>query len=343
MILSQPHLVMLPLAHSVPVPNPEELTMAMNRIQFQAGLSMPEFFAQFGTEAQCESALAATRWPDGFRCPRCNGSAHCILRVRSRPLFQCNACRHQASLIAGTVFQGTKLSLRLWFLAIYLLSQAKTGLSALALKRHLGVSYATAWLIHHKLMAAMAAREDRYVLEGQVQIDDAYLGGERNGGTAGRGSENKVPFIAAVSLTDDGRPVRAKLTPVATFSSQAVAQWAKANLASGSTVHSDGLGCFRAVTTAGCHHAPITVAGRKPKELPEFQWVNTVLGNLKTSLSGCYHAFAFRKYGARYLGAFAYRFNRRFDLKTLHERLLVAAVHCAPQPQRAIRMAEVHC
>ena len=317
--------------------------MAMNRIQFQPGLSMPEFFARFGTEAQCESALVAARWPAGFRCPRCNGSAHCVLRASNRPLFQCNACRHQASLIAGTVFQGTKLSLHLWFLAIYLISQAKTGLSALALKRHLGVSYPTAWLIHHKLMEAMTARENRYLLEGQVQIDDAYLGGERNGGTAGRGSENKVPFIAAVSLTDAGRPVRAKLTPVATFSSEAVARWAKSNLAAGCTVLSDGLGCFRAVTGAGCSHEPVTIAGRKPKEMPEFQWVNTVLGNLKTSLSGCHHAFAFRKYSARYLSAFAYRFNRRFDLRTLHERLLVAAVHCAPQPQWAIRMAEVHC
>ena len=133
------------------------------------------------------SALAAARWPDGFRCPRCDGAPHCILRARSRPLFQCNACRHQASLIAGTVFQGTKPSLHRWFLAIYLISQAKTGLSALVLKRHLGVSYQTAWLIHHKLMEAMAAREARYVLEGHVQIDDTYLGGERNGGTAGRG------------------------------------------------------------------------------------------------------------------------------------------------------------
>ncbi len=64
-----------------------------------------------------------------------------------------------------------------------------------------------------------------------------------------------------------------------------------------------------------------------------------VLGNLKTSLSGCYHGFAFQKYAKRYLGAFAYRFNRRFDLSTLHQRLLVAALHCAPQSQRAIRMA----
>ena len=147
--------------------------MAMNRIQFQPGMSLFEFFQQFGTEAQCEAALEQARWPQGFRCPRCGGAAHCVLRVRVRKTFQCNTCRHQASLIAGTLFEGTKLGLRVWFLAIYLISQAKTGLSALALKGELGVSYPTAWLIHHKLMQAMVEREAGYVLCGTVQVDDA--------------------------------------------------------------------------------------------------------------------------------------------------------------------------
>lgn len=97
-------------------------------------------------------------------------------------------------------------------MAIYLISQAKTGLSALALKRDLGVSYPTAWLIHHKLMQAMVEREADYRLCGTVQVDDAYLGGELNGGMAGRGSENKVPFIGAVSLDEGGHPLRAKFT-----------------------------------------------------------------------------------------------------------------------------------
>lgn len=317
--------------------------MAMNRIQFQPGLSMPDFHKRYGTESLCEVALEHARWPAGFRCPRCDGSAYSRVRGRTHALFQCQACRHQTSLIAGTVMQGTKLPLTVWFLAIYLISQAKTGLSSLALKRHLGVSYPTAWLIHHKLMQAMADRERRYVLDGQVQVDDAYLGGERSGGKAGRGSENKVPFVAAVSLSDEGRPLRVKLTPVAGFSLKAIAQWAKANLAPASTVFSDGLACFAAVTAAGCTHQPTVVGGRKPKDLPEFHWINTVLGNLKTSLSGSYHAFDFRKYAARYLAAFSYRFNRRFDLRTLNTRLLMATVACAPQPQRVIRSAEIHC
>ena len=137
--------------------------------------------------------------------------------TRSHKLFQCNACRHQTSLIAGTVFENTKLPLTFWFLGMHLLSQAKTGLSALALKRQLGVSYPTAWLMHHKLMGVMAAREDCHLLRGQVQMDDAYLGGERAGGKPGRGSENKVPFVAAVSVSAQGHRSFIKLTPIKGF------------------------------------------------------------------------------------------------------------------------------
>ena len=176
-----------------------------------------------------------------------------------------------------------------------------------------------------------------------MQVDDAYLGGERPGGKAGRVSENKVPFLTAVSLSEEGHPLRAKLSLVPGFTLKAIAEWAKNHLAPGSTVLSDGLACFNAVSEAGCDHQPTVVDGRKPKDLPEFKWVNTILGNLKTSLSGCCHSLAFRKYGNQYLAAFAYRFNRRFDLRTLNERLLVAAATCGPRSQRAIRAADVGC
>ena len=158
---------------------------------------MLEFFQQFGTEAQCEAELEQTRWPQRFRCPHCGPGAHCVLRGRARKTFQCNACRQQTSPIAGTVFLDTKLPLTVWFLAIHLISQAKTGLSALALKRHLGVGYLTAWLVQHKLMQAMVESEAGYVLCGATQVEDTYPGGELRGDKAGRGSENKVAFVAA--------------------------------------------------------------------------------------------------------------------------------------------------
>jgi hypothetical protein len=184
--------------------------MGMNRIQFQEGMSLFEFFQHWGDEAQCEAAVEQARWPDGFRCPRCGTRAHCVLRVKARKTFQCNGCHHQTSVIAGTLFEGTKLALTVWFLAMYLISQAKTGLSALALKRAVGVSYRTAWLLHHKLMQAMVEREAGYRLSDKVQLDDAYLGGEHSDGTVGRGSSNKVPFVAAVQVDAHGHPLRAK-------------------------------------------------------------------------------------------------------------------------------------
>lgn len=317
--------------------------MAMNRVQFQAGLSMSAFYDRYGTERQCEAALIAARWPQGFVCPHCAGTSHCVLRVRHRQTFQCLACRQQTSLIAGTLFHSTKLALRTWFLALYLLGQAKTNLSALSLRRSLGVSYPTAWLIKHKVMQSMAEREALYTLDGRVEVDDAYLGGERAGGKAGRGSENKVPFVAAVATTDRGAPRRVKLSPVSGFTSQAVADWAKCSLAPGAKVISDGLACFAAVTAAHCTHEPHVVGPRKPKDLPQFNAVNTTLGNLKTAIAGTYHAFAFAKYAHRYLAEFAYRFNRRFDLAGLTQRLIVATATTRPRPEHRLRWAEDGC
>ena len=161
--------------------------MSMNRIQFQEGLSLPEFQSLYGTEKQCEAALEKTRWPDGYRCSRCQSTRHCVLHVRSRKTFQCGVCNQQTSLIAGTLFHSTKLGLATWFLAIYLVSQSKNNLSALSLKRQLGICYRTAWRVKHKLMEAMARREDRYTLEGRIEVDDAYLGGEHPGGKRGAG------------------------------------------------------------------------------------------------------------------------------------------------------------
>lgn len=269
--------------------------MPMNRIQFQPGLSLPAFYEQFGTEVQCEAALERARWPGGFRCPQCGHDHAYILHVGAHKTFQCQACRAQTSLIAGTLFQSTHLALTLWFLAIYLISQAKTGLSALALTRQLGVSYPTAWLIQHKLMQAMTERESTYSLVGQVQVDDVYRGGELTGGKAGRGSENKVPFVAAVSLNPEGHPLYTKMAPVPGFTRKAIAHWAAADLTPGCHVTSDGLACFAGVTDAGCQHQAVIVGTRKPEDVPEFSWVNTVLGNLKTGFGGAYHAFDFAK------------------------------------------------
>jgi ISXO2-like transposase domain len=110
-----------------------------------------------------------------------------------------------------------------------------------------------------------------------------------------------VPYIAAVSLDERGQPIHLKLSLVSGFTLSAISRWAQANLASESIVFSDGLGCFTAVADAGCLHRPRIVGALKPRNLPEFKWINTVLGNLKTSLAGAFHSLHYRKHATAYL------------------------------------------
>jgi hypothetical protein len=311
--------------------------MSSHQIQFQYGMSIPEFLSHFGTEAQCAEALKRSRWPQGFHCPKCSSTQHYLAVQGARKLYQCGDCRLQTSLTAGTLMEHTKLPLTTWFLAIHLISQAKTGISALALKRDLGVGYPTAWLLHDKINGAMSRQEAAHLLGGAVQPDDAYLGGERSGGKPGRGSENKVPLVAAVSMNEAGQPIRLKLDMVNGFTSEAIAKWAKASLLPKTIVTSDGLGCFAAVTEAGCIHRPRVVGALKPRDLPEFKWINTVLGNLKTMMSGAFKALKYCKYAQTYIGAFTYRFNHRFALREMIATLIVDVARTKPTVKKVIK------
>ena len=227
------------------------------------GLSEAGFRARFGTETQCRAALFALRWGKGWVCPAC-GHGRCAA-LASRAVWQCNRCKHQVGLTAGTVFHWTKLPLTTWFLAIYHLTQSKGGMSSVELARRLGTRQPTAWLLKHKLMAAMEAREaTKPKLAGRVEVDDAYLGGERSGGKRGRGAAGTTPFVAAVETTAERKPRRLRLTVVRGFRKKEIEVLAKRDFAAGSNVVSDGLSCWTAVEQAGCTHFPM-VTGSGPQ------------------------------------------------------------------------------
>jgi hypothetical protein len=315
--------------------------VTINAVQFQSGLSMTAFVRQYGTEAKCYRALYRSRWPKGFRCPSCNDRRRSRFRRGAQVYYQCRACRHQTTLISGTLFEGTKLPLTTWFIAIYLLTSTKTNLSALELKRHLGVRYRTAWRLKHKIMQAMLEREETRQLAGFVQVDDAYLGGERNGGKPGRGSENKQPFVIAVS-TDVNleHPTFAVIEPVKGFDDASMIDWGQRRLAKGAEVFSDGLHCFRRFAEQDhAHTVLVTGGGRAATEAKGARWVNIVLGNVKRAISGRYHAIRQSKYARRYLAEAAYRFNRRFRLAEMLPRLLRAMAVCAPCAEPTLRAA----
>jgi ribosomal protein L37AE/L43A len=311
--------------------------MTMNRVQFQPGLSLRVFFQRYGTEAQCVEALRRARWPEGFRCPRCGHGQASRFQRGHQTLWQCGRCRHQTSLTAGTPMADTKLPLRVWWLAIYLVTQAKNGVAALELARQLGVCYRTAWRLKHKLMAAMADREAARRLAGLIQVDDAYLGGERPGGKGEPQWVNKVPFIAAVS-TREGRPEQVRFDVVSSFRRSTIHAWAQQVVDPAARVISDGLTAFAGFAWAGVpHEAIITGSGRKSAREPRLRWVNIILGNLKTSFSGTHHAMAFAKYGQRYLHAHAYRFNRRVDMPSMLPRLARALLGAGLYTERDLR------
>src|SRR5260370_34968563 len=176
--------------------------MPRNRVQHQKGLSDDAFERLYPDEEACRKAWVAWRWPEGFECPRC------AAQIRDRQLLQCRHCRHQTSLIAGTILQGTKLPMRVWFRAMHLLAQGKKGLSNIELGRRLGISTNAAWRVQHKLMQAMIERDRRYKLGAagpRIEIDHAYICGGRTGGGAGRGRRGPTPFIISVETPPAGQ------------------------------------------------------------------------------------------------------------------------------------------
>jgi len=315
--------------------------MAKNPIQFQKGLSLPEFVARYSSEEHCAAVLLAWRCPHGLVCPEC-GHTEGYSTIATRGLLQCRHCRQQTSLTAGTVFAYSKLPLTLWFLAMYLLTQQKNGISALELKRQLGVSYQTAWSMKHKLLQVMLERDAQYRLSGVVELDDVYWGGECHGQTPGRGSPNKTPFVAALSKSHDGHPMALRMDVVESFRKSELAAWGEKFLDPDCIAVSDGLGCFRGIAEAGVEHqAVVTGGGAASVELEDFRWLNTVIGNVKNALHGTYHK-ASPQHLPRYLAEFCYRFNRRFDLAAMLARLGKAAVHTPPMPCRLLSLAEAH-
>jgi hypothetical protein len=183
------------------------------------------FQERYGTEAACEAAVLAARWPHGFVCPHCEGIVCSRFERHDHTYLQRAGCRHPYSLLAGTVFDNTKFPLTHCVHALYVLNQTKNNVSALELIRHLGVCYRTALRMKHKLMQAMTHRDAARQLNGFVQMDDAYLGGERNGGKRGRGSENKRSFVVSLATEAAGHPQMAIAELVEGITKAAPTQW----------------------------------------------------------------------------------------------------------------------
>ena len=218
--------------------------------------SLSEFQAWFGTDEACLRYLIDSRWPEGFRCPRCgHGEAY---ELATQALLQCRRCGYQASATAGTVLHATRLPVRQWFWAAYLVATYTPGISAVQLQRQLGITrYETAWAMLQKLRRAMV-RPERDRITGMVEVDDAYVGGLEEGRRGGRQREGgKAIVVAAVEIRGRGLG-RIRLSVVEDVSGESLGGFVEGAVEPGSVVFTDGWMGYVPLKKKGYDHRPKT-------------------------------------------------------------------------------------
>jgi len=284
----------------------------------QEQINLLQFQERFKDEDSCREYLFRLRWPDGFTCPQCGHKEFYNLPKRNQ--YQCKACRHQTSATAGTVFHKTHTPLRKWFWAIYLSSHDKRGVSATLLRNELDLTNQTAWLMLQKIREAMGQRDAKYQLAGIVEIDDSFFGAPAEGGKRGRGTD-KTPVVAAVSIDKQGRPQFVKMLVAKKIDGETLTEFASENIAVGSSIFSDALRPYNALSSENYNHHPLVFDLEKNPD--HLKWLHTMLSNAKAFIAGTYHGLD-KKHLQAYLNEFCFRTNRRKFQGQLFNRLLSA-------------------
>ena len=292
-------------------------------------LRVQAFRMRFGEEWQCGAQLSGQRWPEGFRCPRCEGASRGY--IASRRVHECARCGYQCSVTAGTIFHKTRTPLSSWFWAIYRMSHDKKGIAAVQLAKEIGVCYQTAWMMQHKIRKAMTDRDRNYTLGGVVEVDEGYVGGVEEGGRRGRGGEDKAIVAVAVEHRSEGQPGRppvpgfAALRVVANAAASSLDSFLGDKIRPGSHVLTDGWSGYWHAERLGFEHTATAVSSQDEPAHKLFPWVHITLANLKRFLLGTHHAVE-GKHLPAYVAEFNYRLNRRDMEPDLLTRLLRATI-----------------
>jgi transposase-like protein len=277
--------------------------------------SLTEFLERFQSDEDCVQFLAKLRWPDGFSCPRCGpGDAW----LTKRYLYVCSACEKQTSVIAGTIFEKSKVPLLTWFRAVWFVTDSKSGISAKELQRSLGLSYKTAWLMLHKLRIAMKRPgRDNSKLSGEIEVDESWLGGPTPGGKRGRGAEGKLIVAIAVERIGFGKNSkrwklgRCRIEVIERANAETLLGFVERNCEPGSIIYTDGLNAYNGLADREYEHNATAVSqGNDPAHvvLPA---VHRVASLLKRWLMGTHHGGWGAQHAEAYIDEFIFRFNRR--------------------------------
>ncbi len=266
------------------------------------------FQQQFASDQDCLRYVRRQRWGNekGFACPKCKHDK--CWEGRTRNLLYCSSCGHQASITAGTVYHSTRKSLCKWFMAMYLISSSKQGMSAKELQRQLGLgSYQTAWAWLHKLRACIVD-PNRQPLKGEVEVDETYIGGIAPESAKGRSVIKKTAVICSVEK-DGRRCGRVRLGIIANATKEKLTAFLDGKLEPETTVHTDGWRGYSDLERSGYAHIRTVAHGKEAHiHLPR---VHRIFSLLKRWLLGTHQGAVSRKHLQAYLDEYVFRFNRR--------------------------------
>jgi transposase-like protein len=288
--------------------------------------TMQEFDEWFLNEEACVEYLRRLRWPEGFHCPNCGKDKAWLT---GRGLLRCASCQRQTSVIAGTLFEGTRKPLRTWFQAVWYITSQKYGGNALGLKRVVGFgSYQTAWTWLHKMRHAMV-RPGRDRLSGKVEVDETYVGGVETG-VRGREIEKKAIVVIAVEVHEPFGFGRVRLRQVPDVSGASLVPFVCEMIEPGSEVLTDGWGGYNTLVEHNYLHSKTVLSSSSDDPAHVLMpGVHRIAALLKRWLLGTHQGAVSSKYLDYYLDEYTFRFNRRSAQARglLFYRLVEQAVH----------------
>ncbi len=277
-------------------------------------VNLVNLIEKYGNEEKCRDYLAGLRWQNGVACPRCGSTS--VSKYREKAVYDCNSCRYQFSVTAGTIFHDSHLPLWKWFLATYLMCESKKGISANQMKRALSVSYKTAWYLCHRIRNAMSDGTPN-LLKGIVEVDETYVGGK----TKGMGHGFKGNKTIVVGATERGG--EARLQVIDDNGRKTLHQFIRENTAPNTeAIYTDDWPAYQGIADHDTRHETVNHS--------QEEWVrgdvhtNSVEGIwslLKRSIVGSYHKLSVKHLDS-YLDELEWRFNNRNNEYLFRDTLL---------------------
>lgn len=264
--------------------------------------TIQQFFKQFPSDEACLNHIMQVRYPNGCACPKCERETKWS-RVSSQRAYACQWCGHHVYPCVGTPFEKSRTSLQLWFYAIYLFTKTRSGVSGKELQRQLGVTYKAAWRMGHEIRKHMAFVDGDAPLDGEVEIDETYVGGYTKGGHGGKGK------TVVFGMLDRDGDIITKVVPdrKRTTLIPLIAR----NLAKGSKVYTDEHSAYNDVKALGHWHQSVNHSRKEyARGDVHTNTIESYWSRLKLSIRGT-HIHVSPKHLQKYASEFEYRFNSR--------------------------------